>query len=176
MASTAREGGQEAGGLLRIGKHERRTPVLPCSSASAHEVSFRMSRPVVVLAEDDGDLLEVMTALLTQEGYRVVPCPNAFAALRAFFTEPRVDVLVLDWVLPDMNGRELVRLLHSQRELAELPIVLTTGVALELPSFEGAVCLLRKPFAYVELLRILHALTHQGHGKPPSRASCCQVV
>lgn len=134
-----------------------------------------MSQPVVVLAEDDGDLREVMTSLLEQEDYRVVPCPNAFAALRAFFTEPRVDVLVLDWVLPDMEGRDLIRLLHSQRDFAELPIVLTTGVNLELPSFEGAVCLLRKPFARPELLRILHALTHHGPKAAPS-PSCCQVA
>jgi CheY-like chemotaxis protein len=134
-----------------------------------------MPQPVVVLAEDDGDLREVMTALLEQEGYRVVPCPNAFTALRAFFTEPQVDVLVLDWVLPDMEGRDLIRLLHSQRDLAELPIVLTTGVALELPSFEGAVCLLRKPFAEPELLRILHALTHH-KARPLPGERCCQVA
>jgi len=130
-----------------------------------------MPRPVVVLAEDDGDLREVMQMMLEQAGYRVVSCPNAFTALRAFFTEPRVDVLVLDWVLPDLDGRELVRLLHSQRELTELPIVLTTGVDMEMPSFEGAVCLLRKPFAQTDLLRLLHALTHQT-GTPPPQASC----
>jgi CheY-like chemotaxis protein len=134
-----------------------------------------MSQPVVVLAEDDVDLREVMTSLLEQEGYRVVPCPNAFTALRAFFTEPRVDVLVLDWVLPDMDGRDLIRLLHSQRDFAELPIVLTTGANLELPSFEGAVCLLRKPFARPELLRILHALTHHG-AKTALGSGCCQVA
>lgn len=131
-----------------------------------------MPRPVVILAEDDGDLREVMQTVLEQEGYRVVPCPNAFAALRAFFTEPRVDALVLDWVLPDLDGRELVRLLHSQSELTELPIVLTTGVDLELPSFEGAVCLLRKPFARADLLRILHALTHHQTETPPPQVSC----
>jgi DNA-binding response OmpR family regulator len=131
-----------------------------------------MPRPVVILVEDDGDLREVQQMMMEQEGYRVVPCPNAFTALRAFFTEPRVDVLVLDWVLPDLDGRELVRLLRCQRELTELPIVLTTGVDLELPSFEGAVCLLRKPFARAELLRILHALTQHQVGTPPPQVSC----
>jgi len=118
-----------------------------------------MSRPVVVLAEDDGDLRETVAELLEHAGYRVVACPNGFTALRAFFEEPRVDVLLLDWVLPDIEGRDLIRLLHAQQELADLPVVLTTGVNLELPSFEGAVCLLRKPFAREELLRLLSALT-----------------
>lgn len=130
-----------------------------------------MPRPVVVLAEDDGSLREVMKTLLEEEGYRAVPCSTAFEALRAFFTEPRVDVLVLDWVLPDMEGRELIRLLHGQRELAELPIVLTTGVDLALPGFEGAVCLLRKPFARTELLRLLHALTHHEPSASPGARS-----
>jgi two-component system phosphate regulon response regulator PhoB len=122
-----------------------------------------MARPVVVLAEDDGDLRETVTELLEHAGYRVVACPNGFTALRAFFNEPHVDVLLLDWVLPDIEGRDLIRLLHAQRELADLPVVLTTGVNLELPSFEGAVCLLRKPFAREELLRLLNALT-----RPPA--------
>ncbi|MDY7232247.1 response regulator [Hyalangium rubrum] len=134
-----------------------------------------LSRPVVVLAEDDGDLRETVTELLEHAGYRVVACPNGFAALRAFFNEPRVDVLVLDWVLPDIEGRDLIRLLHAQRELAELPIVLTTGLSFELPSFEGAVCLLRKPFSRQELLRILHALTHHKTDLAPA-TSCCQVA
>ncbi|MBN1207024.1 MAG: hypothetical protein JXB05_19220 [Myxococcaceae bacterium] len=60
-------------------------------------------------------------------------------------------------------------------ELAELPVVLTTGIYLEMPSFEGAVCLLRKPFAREELLRILHALTHHCP-RTPSGVGCCQVA
>jgi DNA-binding response OmpR family regulator len=134
-----------------------------------------MSRPVVVLAEDDGDLRETVAELLEHEGYRVVACSNGFTALRAFFDEPHVDVLLLDWVLPDIDGRDLIRLLHAQRELAELPVVLTTGVSLELPSFEGAVCLLRKPFARQELLRLLHALTQHSPRQAPI-TPCCQVA
>lgn len=131
------------------------------------------SRPVVVLAEDDAILRETMTEALELEGYRVVPCENGFTALRAFFAEPCVDVLVLDWVLPDIEGRDLIRLLHAQRELEELPVVLTTGLDLALPSFEGAVCLLRKPFAPGELSRILRRLTQPGRctgGAPPPAA------
>jgi two-component system phosphate regulon response regulator PhoB len=119
-------------------------------------------RPVIVLAEDDSVLRETMTEALEMEGYRVLACENGFAALKAFFAEPCVDVLVLDWMLPDIEGRDLIRLLHAQRELAELPIVLTTGLDLELPSFEGAVCLMRKPFVPGELSRLLRSLTHPG--------------
>ncbi|HLL02584.1 MAG TPA: response regulator [Myxococcaceae bacterium] len=135
-----------------------------------------MSRPVVVLAEDDGDLRETVAELLEHEGYRVVACPNGFTALRAFFNEPHVDVLLLDWVLPDIEGRDLIRLLHAQRELADLPVVLTTGVDLELPSFEGAVCLLRKPFARQELLRLLNALTRRPPASVDSPARSFQVA
>lgn len=131
-----------------------------------------MSRPVVVLAEDDGDLRETVAELLEHAGYRVVACPNGFTALRAFFTEPHVDVLLLDWVLPDIEGRDLIRLLHAQRDLADLPVVLTTGLNLELPSFEGAVCLLRKPFEREELLRLLNALTRQSAPAVASARSC----
>jgi CheY-like chemotaxis protein len=126
-------------------------------------------RPVVVLAEDDAILRETLAEAIELEGYRVVACENGFSALKAFFCEPCVDVLVLDWVLPDIEGRDLIQLLHAQPSLEELPVVLTTGLDLELPSFEGAVCLLRKPFAAGELSRILHRLTHPGrcHGAPP---------
>lgn len=128
-----------------------------------------LHRPVIVLAEDDAVLRETLAEAIELEGYRVLACENGFTALRAFFAEPCVDVLVLDWMLPDIEGRDLIRLLHSQRALAELPIVLTTGLDLTLPSFEGAVCLLRKPFAPGELPRILRRLTHPGrcHDAPP---------
>ncbi|HEX8703697.1 MAG TPA: response regulator [Myxococcaceae bacterium] len=135
-----------------------------------------MSRPVVVLAEDDADLRETVMELLEHSGYRVVPCSNGFAALRAFFNEPHVDVLLLDWVLPDIEGRDLIRLLHAQRELVNLPVVLTTGLTLELPSFEGAVCLLRKPFASEELLRLLGALTRPPAPVKAPQRPCYQVA
>ncbi|MCY1017161.1 response regulator transcription factor [Pyxidicoccus sp. MSG2] len=129
-------------------------------------------RPVIVLAEDDAALRETMTEALELEGYRILACENGFAALKAFFAEPCVDVLVLDWRLPDIEGGDLIRLLHVQRELAELPVVLTTGLDLELPGFEGAVCLLRKPFAPGELSRLLSRLTHPGRCEcaPPHAA------
>ena len=129
-------------------------------------------RPVIVLAEDDAVLRETMTEALELEGYRVLACANGFAALKAFFTEPCVDVLVLDWMLPDIEGRDLILLLHAQRELAELPVVLTTGLDLELPGFEGAVCLLRKPFAPGELSRLLSRLSYPGRcgASPPPAA------
>ncbi|MFP2909984.1 response regulator, partial [Pyxidicoccus sp. 3LFB2] len=117
-------------------------------------------RPVVVLVEDDAILRETLAEAMELEGYQVIACADGFHALKAFFTEPCVDIVVLDWVLPDIDGRDLIRLLHSQRSLSELPIVLTTGMDLELPSFEGAVCLLRKPFAPGELSRLLRRLTH----------------
>lgn len=129
-------------------------------------------RPVIVLAEDDALLRETMAEAMELEGYRVIPCESGYCALKAFFAEPCVDVLVLDWVLPDIEGPGLIRMLHAQRELAELPVVLTTGVELELPAFEGAVCLMRKPFAPGELSRLLRNLTHPGscHDAPPPTA------
>jgi DNA-binding response OmpR family regulator len=131
-------------------------------------------RPVVVLAEDDAVLRETLAEAIELEGYRVVACENGFTALKAFFTEPCVDVLVLDWVLPDIQGGDLIRLLHAQRALAELPVVLTTGLDLALPSFEGAVCLLRKPFAPGELPRLLRSLTHPSrcHDASPPPTAC----
>jgi two-component system phosphate regulon response regulator PhoB len=130
------------------------------------------SRPVIVLAEDDALVRETLAEALELEGYRVLACENGFSALKAFFAEPCVDVLVLDWVLPDIEGRDLIRLLHAQHALADLPVVLTTGLDLELPSFEGAVCLLRKPFAPEELSRILRRLTQPGRcdDAPPPTA------
>lgn len=125
-------------------------------------------RPVVVLAEDDAVVRDTLAEALGLDGYHVVPCENGFAALRAFFIEARVDVLVLDWVLPDIEGPDLIRLLHAQPTWAELPVVLTTGIQdRELPGFEGAVCLLRKPFDPGDLSRILRRLTH----RPPRHAS-----
>ena len=118
-------------------------------------------RPVVVVAEDDTDLRELITTFLDEEGFRVVACGSGFEAVAGCARGPRVDVLVLDWVLPDCDGPALIRMVHAQRDLAQLPVVLTTGVDVALPGVEGAVCLLRKPFSCEELLRLLNGLTGQ---------------
>ena len=83
-----------------------------------------MRAATVLLVEDLADLRDLLRRLLLSRGYQVVCASNAEEALKLAATEP-IDILLTDWQLPGMNGRDLaVKLLEAQPDLR---ILLTSG-------------------------------------------------
>jgi PAS domain S-box-containing protein len=80
----------------------------------------------VVVAEDDADLRGVLTASLTRNGHRVLPARDGAEALAAIEREP-VDLLVLDLVMPNIDGYEVLARLKSNERDARIPIVVVSG-------------------------------------------------
>jgi PAS domain S-box-containing protein len=80
------------------------------------------ARGVVLVVEDDEDLADVIRALLERRGLLVHHARTKVEALsRCAFSRP--NVLILDRVLPDGNGVELVASLREQEKLADLPVI-----------------------------------------------------
>ena len=77
----------------------------------------------VLVVEDDRDVRSAMTDDLTDRGYTVHAAAEAWAALRAV-ADDRPDVIVMDLGLPDMDGRELLKLV---RAVSDAPIVVVTA-------------------------------------------------
>ena len=91
-----------------------------------------------------------MVAMLESEGHRVVLASSGVAAVELIENE-RFDVVVTDYSMPEMNGRQLAAL--SKEINSALPVILVTGWASEGLSKEDAPedCILEKPLD-VELL------------------------
>ncbi len=85
-----------------------------------------MTPSTIIYVDDDIDLLESVSELLSEEGFRVYPFSDGHEALRRFPEMP-VDVVLTDIKMPKMNGIELLERIRSLDQ--EIPVILTTGYA-----------------------------------------------
>ncbi|WAS06332.1 response regulator [Gloeomargaritales cyanobacterium VI4D9] len=76
----------------------------------------------VLLVEDQRTQRELMAATLSQDGLKVITAADGREALQKL-RETRPDVVVLDVVMPNMNGYEFLREIRKQPDLAKLPVV-----------------------------------------------------
>jgi CheY-like chemotaxis protein len=80
----------------------------------------------ILVAEDDADLRGVLTASLTKSGHRVVAVRDGAEALAAIERD-HIDVLVLDLVMPNIDGFEVLARLKELRKGESVPVVVVTG-------------------------------------------------
>jgi CheY-like chemotaxis protein len=80
----------------------------------------------VVLAEDDPDIRLVARLALKKAGYRVTAVTNGRELLEKV-AEERPDVVLLDWMMPEMDGAETCVRLRSNPATADLPIIFITA-------------------------------------------------
>ena len=115
-----------------------------------------MMQGKVLVVEDESAAVRVMTLALERERFQVRAVGEASLAL-AMIDEVRPDVVVADYLLPGMNGIELLR--YLQRRQPDLPIVMVTGHGDERLAAEamklGAFDYLPKPLDYEEMTRVL---------------------
>ena len=112
----------------------------------------------ILLVEDDPRLAEMLTEYLSQSGFRVTHAPNGRSAV-GHIAAGEVDAVVLDLMLPDMDGLEVCR---QARAVSDVPVLMLTArgdaidriVGLEM----GADDYLPKPFEPRELLARLRAI------------------
>ena len=118
----------------------------------------RLLEETVLLVDDDAALLEVMSIVLSSEGYRVITAADGAEALREVGREG-LDLVVLDVMLPRISGFEVLKKI---RETSDVPVVMLTAksqsvdkvVGLEL----GADDYITKPFDTKELLARIRAI------------------
>jgi putative two-component system response regulator len=108
----------------------------------------------VLVVDDERANVELLTRLMTREGYRVVSALNGARALDAVVRE-RPDVVLMDVNMPDMDGFEACRRLKQDIATRLLPVILITGLTASEDRIRGIDCgaddFLSKPFAIDEL-------------------------
>jgi CheY-like chemotaxis protein len=88
-----------------------------------------LQSPVLLCIDDNEDVLECEKSFLESFGYTVLTAPSGSKGLELASTHP-VDVVIVDYVMPEMNGHEVATEMRRLRPLA--PIILLTG-AVEVP-------------------------------------------
>jgi DNA-binding response OmpR family regulator len=118
-------------------------------------------RPVVLAADDDEDILELVAFRLERSGYTVLQARDGEQALELARTE-KPDLAVLDVMMPKLDGFELTRRLRADEATNRMPIILLTARAqdtdVDRGFHSGADDYIRKPFSPQELSTRVQAI------------------
>ncbi|MDB5174757.1 MAG: hypothetical protein JWO87_3633 [Phycisphaerales bacterium] len=80
----------------------------------------------ILVVDDDADGREAVTRFLSRSGYSVRSAPNGRAALMSLLTT-YPDVIILDMMMPEMSGLELLEVMRSYLRMSKLPVILLTA-------------------------------------------------
>lgn len=112
-------------------------------------------QPCVLVVEDESAQREVLQYNLEAEGFRVVMAVNGDEAL-LFLREEKPDLVVLDWMLPNVSGIEICRRVKANPETRAIPIIMLSARSEETDRVRGletgADDYVVKPYSVVELM------------------------
>ena len=124
-----------------------------------------MKKQKIIVVEDEPDLVDVVTYNLKREGYLVLAAQRGDEGINLIRSE-RPDLVLLDLMLPGMDGLSICRQMKSDTSLSEIPIIIASAkgeesdvvIGLEM----GADDYLAKPFSPRELLARIKAVLRRG--------------
>lgn len=85
-----------------------------------------MAKPRILIVDDDPDILDVLEITLSEENYEILKAMDGEEAMRTIKSKP-LDLVLLDYGIPKMNGREVCQEVKKDILLRHLPIIMVTG-------------------------------------------------
>jgi two-component system, OmpR family, phosphate regulon response regulator PhoB len=121
---------------------------------------YMMNRQILVV-EDERPIREMVAFGLRRAGFEVVEAEDTREA-RARMADRRPDLVLIDWMLPDMSGLELTRAIKKDKDTRDVPVIMLTARAEEQDKVSGleggADDYVTKPFSPRELLARINAV------------------
>jgi CheY-like chemotaxis protein len=118
----------------------------------------------IVVIEDEVDTAEMFGEMMRLTGYQVYKSYGGTRAL-ALVAEKKPDAVILDLMMPDLSGLDVLNLMRQDPQLAHIPVVIVS--AKSLPSDvkggldAGAASYLTKPVSYRDLVDAIEKATHK---------------
>jgi two-component system phosphate regulon response regulator PhoB len=126
-----------------------------------------MSAKQILVIEDEKAIRDMLSFGLRRAGFEVREAGDCRAG-RAAIADRRPDLVLVDWMLPDMSGLELTRQLKRDRDTADLPVIMLTARADEPDKISGleggADDYVTKPFSPRELVARINAVLRRSQG------------
>ena len=117
----------------------------------------------VLVADDELGILLVLEMVLSEAGYRVLTAGNGRQALELAATE-HPDLILLDWMMPVMDGPAVVRTMQADPALASIPVVIMSGAPESSlrARLDGHAGFLQKPFLDTQVLALIERILDRG--------------
>lgn len=113
----------------------------------------------ILVVDDEFGVVEVLTAALEEEGYRVIAAANGRHGLERL-AEHGADLVILDFMMPILDGVAMAKAMKAEPAYSGIPIVMTSAVAEGTlrARFSEYQAFLRKPFNATTLLHLVHSI------------------
>src|SRR5689334_783052 len=132
-----------------------------------------MSPARVLVVDDSPTILKVVSAILARNGYEPAAARDGLAGIEMIKRGPKFDLVLLDFVMPRMNGYQFCRELRSNAAHRGLPVVLMSAkgdkIRGQFVQQTGAVDAITKPFEARALVAVIEgalAKTAEGRARP----------
>jgi len=120
-----------------------------------------MSNNRILIVEDEESLLKLESILLTSRGYQVRGVTDGVAALKEI-SENRPDLVLLDIMMPGIDGFEVCRRIKEDPSTRDIPVVMLTAKKSSMDQARGAQvgadAYITKPFKSVKIMEVIDGL------------------
>jgi CheY-like chemotaxis protein len=124
----------------------------------------------ILIVDDDHDIQDCLAEAISSQHYKVFTAGNGLEALRKLRVSEAPSVIILDLMMPVMNGWEFLTACQKDPRLAKIPVVILSAIANKDTAY-GATDFLRKPVNLDQLLDKLERLAHQKETEPPEKTT-----
>jgi CheY-like chemotaxis protein len=114
---------------------------------------------IVLVVDDEFGIAELIDAVLTDEGHRVLTAMNGRQGL-AIMAKERPDLVFLDYMMPVMDGAEVLAAMAQNPSVAKVPVVLMSSMpeATVTERCSGYAAFMRKPFKIAQVVTLAQTL------------------
>jgi two-component system phosphate regulon response regulator PhoB len=124
--------------------------------------------PNILLIEDEEPIREMLHFALSTAGFQLQAAETGEVGLRLLEQHP-IDLVLLDWMLPDQSGLEVVKAIRKHGKMQQVPIIMLTARAEETDKVRalslGADDYVVKPFSPLELIARIQAILRRSQSK-----------
>ncbi len=124
----------------------------------------------ILVIDDDAEFRDAVTTLLVDEGFSVGTATDGADALRQLESPPAPDLVLLDLLMPAVDGREFLARRRERKELANIPVlVMSADVKRREVEWDGVVGVIPKGFDFAKLVWLVKKVVRTVSG--PDRAA-----
>jgi len=107
----------------------------------------------ILVVDDDKEIVELLSIYIKNEGYEVIKAYDGKEAMTKVITEPNIDLMILDIMMPEMDGMSVVKELRKE---SDIPIIMLTARTTDMDKIKGLVAgaddYVTKPFNPLEVM------------------------